>query len=258
MITCSVPYKAFNFPVGEWHCVVGYFPNDLRQITITWEFEQWATWKGYANRDRFEFRHELEYGLTENLQLGLYLSDWRLTNPDQGETEVEWRTAGAELIYSMSDPTKVLLGAMIEVPSLLFELDTLMPRVDFISVGSNDLLQYLFAADRNNTRVSGRYDPLSAVSLRALGAIAEAARRHAKPLSLCGEMAGRPLEAMALIGLGFRSLSMAPASIGPVKQMLLGLNVGRLEVLIANLLTRSDHSLREQLRQFAINERVTI
>ena len=95
----------------------------------------------------------------------------------------------------MSDPIKVLLGAMIEVPSLLYELDTLMPRVDFVSVGSNDLLQYLFAADRNNTRVAGRYDPLSAASLRALGAIAEAARRHNKPLSLCGEMAGRPLEA---------------------------------------------------------------
>ena len=78
----------------------------------TWEFEQWATWKGYANRDRFEFRHELEYGLADNLQLGLYLSDW-LTDPDQGDTEVEWRTAGAEVIYSLSDPTKDAIGSAL-------------------------------------------------------------------------------------------------------------------------------------------------
>lgn len=78
-----------------------------------WEFEQWATWKSYSNRDRFEFRHELEYGLRDDLQLGLYLSDWRLTNPDEGDTEVEWRTAGVELIYSMSDPTKDLIGSAL-------------------------------------------------------------------------------------------------------------------------------------------------
>ena len=128
------------------------------------------------------------------------------------------------------DPTRVLLGVMIEVPSLLFELDAVMPRVDFVSVGSNDLLQYLFAADRNNTRVASRYDALSAAPLRALG---DHRRRGQTPQacrsSLCGEMAGRPLEAMALIGLGYRSVSMAPASIGPVKSMILSLDAGALE-----------------------------
>lgn len=78
-----------------------------------WEFEQWMTWKGYDNKDRFEFRHELEYGLTDDLQLGLYLSDWRLTNPEDGESEAEWRTAGAELIYAMTDPTKDLIGSAL-------------------------------------------------------------------------------------------------------------------------------------------------
>ena len=115
---------------------------------------------------------------------------------------------------------------MIEVPSLLYELDALLPRVDFVSVGSNDLLQYFFAADRNNPRVAARYDALSAAAARALATIVEAARRHDRPLSLCGEMAGRPLEAMALIGLGYRSISMAPASIGPVKSMVLSLDAG--------------------------------
>ncbi len=122
---------------------------------------------------------------------------------------------------------------MIEVPSLLYELDALAAAVDFISVGSNDLLQYLFAADRNNPRVAARYDALSAAPLRALAVIADAARRHGRPLSLCGEMAGRPLEAMALIGLGYRSISMAPASIGPVKSMVLSLDAGALERWLA-------------------------
>ncbi len=158
----------------------------------------------------------------------------------------------------MSDPTKVLLGAMIEVPSLLYELDTLMPRVDFVSVGSNDLLQYLYAADRNNTRVAGRYDPLSAAALRALGGIAEAANRHSKPLSLCGEMAGRPLEAMALIGLGYRSISMAPVSVGPVKSMVLTLDAAALQRWMAGVLKSGEGSLRAQLKRFAEDQGVEI
>jgi phosphotransferase system enzyme I (PtsP) len=147
----------------------------------------------------------------------------------------------------------VLLGAMIEVPSLLYELDTLMPRVDFVSVGSNDLLQYLYAADRNNTRVSGRYDPLSAASLRALAAIAEAAGRHNKPLSLCGEMAGRPLEALALIGLGYRSISMSAAAIGPVKAMLTELPHAQLKSFLDDALSRParGRDMRRELQSFA-------
>ncbi|MFZ1105608.1 MAG: phosphoenolpyruvate--protein phosphotransferase [Hyphomicrobiaceae bacterium] len=159
----------------------------------------------------------------------------------------------AELLQrrGLAGPASVLLGAMIEVPSLLFELDALLPRVDFVSVGSNDLLQYFFAADRNNTRVAARYDPLSAPPLRALGSIVEAARRHDRPLSLCGEMAGRPLEAMTLIGLGFRSISMAPASVGPVKSMVLSLDAGALLRWLASNLRGSEGSLRGGLKRFA-------
>jgi phosphotransferase system enzyme I (PtsP) len=133
-----------------------------------------------------------------------------------------------------------------------------MPRVDFVSVGSNDLLQYLYAADRNNTRVSGRYDPLSAASLRALGAIAEAARRHDKPLSLCGEMAGRPLEALALIGIGYRSISMAPVSIGPVKSMVLSLDAAALQRWMTGIVASGEGNLRAQLKRFAEEQGVEI
>jgi phosphotransferase system enzyme I (PtsP) len=157
-----------------------------------------------------------------------------------------------------ADPTRVLLGAMIEVPSLLFELDALLPRVDFISVGSNDLLQYLFAADRNNARVSTRYDALSAAPLRALAAIVDAAKRHDRPLSLCGEMAGRPLEAMALIALGYRSISMAPASVGPVKSMILSLDAGAIERWMAANIHSGEGSLRARLKRFAEEHGVEI
>jgi phosphotransferase system enzyme I (PtsP) len=152
----------------------------------------------------------------------------------------------------------VRLGAMIEVPALLYELDALMPRVDFVSVGSNDLMQYFFAADRNNTLVADRYDALSVAPLRALSTIAEAARRHERPLSLCGEMAGRPLEAMALIGLGYRCISMSPASIGPIKSMVLSLDTRVLERWLDEHMQAGGGSLRGGLQRFAAEQGVEI
>ena len=155
-------------------------------------------------------------------------------------------------------PRKVRVGTMLEVPALAFQLPALLSSVDFISVGSNDLMQFFFASDRGNPRLGGRYDLLSPPMLNFLKGIVDASRARGVPVTLCGEMAGRPLEAMALIGLGFRSLSMAPASIGPVKQMLLALNTGKLASSMSDLYDRSEHSLREQLKQLAINERVPV
>ena len=130
---------------------------------------------------------------------------------------------------------------MIEVPALLWQLDCLLPLADFASVGSNDLLQFLFAADRGNARVADRFDSLNPAALKALRVIVEGAERHAVPLTLCGEMAGRPLEAMAVIGLGFRAISMAPASVGPVKAMILSLDVGELRARLDELLDIQGH-----------------
>ncbi len=155
-------------------------------------------------------------------------------------------------------PRKVRVGTMLEVPALAFQMPALLSTVDFISVGSNDLMQFFFASDRGNPRLGSRYDLLSPPMLNFLKGIVDSARQRGVPVTLCGEMAGRPLEAMALIGLGFRSLSMAPASVGPVKQMLLGLDAAKLAALMAGLYDRTEHSLREQLKQFAINERVPI
>ncbi|TIP95146.1 MAG: phosphoenolpyruvate--protein phosphotransferase [Mesorhizobium sp.] len=126
-------------------------------------------------------------------------------------------------------PTSLKLGAMLEVPSLLFQLDELMKAVDFVSVGSNDLFQFVMAVDRGNTQLSDRFDALSTPFLRVLKQIADAGVRNQTPVTLCGELAGKPISAMALIGLGYRSISMSPASIGPVKAMLTELPLAELE-----------------------------
>jgi phosphotransferase system enzyme I (PtsP) len=150
-------------------------------------------------------------------------------------------------------PSEVQLGVMVEVPALLWQLDEITTRVDFLSVGSNDLQQYLFAADRDNKRVADRFDCLSAGFLRALQAISEAGRRHGKPVTLCGEIGGRPLEAMTLVALGYRGLSMSAAAIGPVKAMVLSLDAGAAAREVEALLSGCGDaaSLREPLRAVA-------
>ncbi len=150
-------------------------------------------------------------------------------------------------------PASIALGAMLEVPSLLWQLDEIAAEADFISVGSNDLMQYLFAVDRDNKRVADRFDTLSPAFLRALRRIAEVGERGLAPVALCGEIGGRPLEAMTLIALGFRDLSMSATAIGPIKAMILSLPLnevrGEIEALIAE---RGDRgSLREPLREIA-------
>ncbi len=149
-------------------------------------------------------------------------------------------------------PKVIRLGTMVEVPALLFEIEELLGEVDFVSVGSNDLMQFMFAADRGNRMVADRFDPLLPSFLRALRRIARAAERHGKPATLCGELAGRPLTAMALIGLGFRSISMTAAAVGPVKAMIRGLDVAAIEVAMDRMLADpSTGSLREALMAFA-------
>ena len=176
---------------------------------------------------------------------------------DEARRHIEQERMRFTLATAQPAP-RIRVGAMIEVPSMLFDLDHTLPRIDFASVGSNDLMQFLFAADRSNPRVAGRYDPLSVASLRALRSIVEACGRHEVPLNLCGELAGRPLEAMVLVGLGFRSISMAPASIGPVKAMILSLDAGRIAGLLEELMARETGSLRSDLQRFAEQDGVEL
>ena len=155
-------------------------------------------------------------------------------------------------------PNNVLVGAMFEVPALLFELDAFLTRVDFVSVGSNDLMQFLFAADRTNARVASRFDVLTPAPLRALRTLIRAAKKYKVPVTVCGEMAGSPLEAMTLIALGLRSLSMAPASIGPIKTMILSLDAEKATACLEELLKEGAKDVRPLLQQFAETERVAL
>ena len=122
-------------------------------------------------------------------------------------------------------PSKLELGAMIEVPSLLWELDQVLPEADFVSIGSNDLVMFLTAADRGNKRVAKAYDPIALPRLRALKHIVDMAKRYNVPLTMCGELAGKTVEALALLSIGMTKLSMSPPSIGPIKEMILGLEL---------------------------------
>jgi phosphotransferase system enzyme I (PtsP) len=150
-------------------------------------------------------------------------------------------------------PELVEVGTMLEVPSLLFQLEELLSRVDFLSVGSNDLMQFFYAADRGNPRMSERFDPLSAPVLRALRTIVQAARAHGKPLTLCGELASKPIGALALVAIGYRSLSVTPSALGPVKAMLLDLNCRKVEEFLRPLIDSPAGSvpIRERLKAFA-------
>jgi len=162
-----------------------------------------------------------------------------------------------ELAWNLSrgyePPRTASLGVMVEVPSLLWQIDEIAAAADFLSVGSNDLMQYLYAVDRDNRRVAGRFDPLSVGFLRALRSIADAGARHGTPVTLCGEIGGETLEAMALMAIGYRELSMSAASIGPVKAMTLTLNIGEAARDVEAMLVkgRADASLREALNRLA-------
>jgi phosphotransferase system, enzyme I, PtsP len=148
-------------------------------------------------------------------------------------------------------PSALRVGAMIEAPALIWHLDALLPMTDFVSVGTNDLMQYLFAADRGNPRVAERYDFLSPPALRAMAAIQEACAETGTPVSICGETAGRPLEAFVLVALGFDRLSAPPAGIGPVKRMVLSLDREAARRGVAGLLKGSSGSLRNEIETLA-------
>jgi phosphotransferase system enzyme I (PtsP) len=169
------------------------------------------------------------------------------------EEQVEWaRSAHRKL------PSQILYGAMLEVPSLAEMLDQLLPRVDFISVGTNDLTQFLFAADRSDPRLAQRYDWLSPAILRFLKRILDQAASAGVPVRICGEMAGRPLEAMALIGLGVENVSITPAAVGPVKAMVRSLDAAAIRTRMDQLLAKPPKDMRKALGDWARRHNVVV
>ena len=155
-------------------------------------------------------------------------------------------------------PGVIKTGVMLEVPALLWQLPALCERVDFLSIGTNDLVQFLFACDRGNPRLADRYDPLSMPMLALLREVIARTRDARVPLSMCGEMAGNPIEAMALIALGFRTLSMAAPAIGPVKTMIRSLDAAAAAAYLDEIAGRPDHSLRPRLDSYARDHNIAL
>jgi len=169
------------------------------------------------------------------------------------EEQVDWaRKARRKL------PSKIEFGAMLEVPALAEMLDQLLPRIDFLSIGTNDLTQFLFAADRSEPRLAQRYDWLSPAILRFLKRVLDAARAAGVPVRICGEMAGRPLEAMALVGIGAEKFSITPVGVGPVKAMVRSLDAAAVRARLDQLLAKPPKDMRKALADWARRHSVTI
>jgi phosphotransferase system enzyme I (PtsP) len=169
------------------------------------------------------------------------------------EEQVAWAERGNREV-----PSRIEFGAMVEVPSLAEMLDQLLPRVDFISIGTNDLTQFLFAADRADPRLAERYDWLSPAILRFLKRIIDTAGAADKPVRICGEMSGRPLECMALVGLGAENFSITPAAVGPIKAMVRSLDAAAIRARMDQWLAKPPQDLRKALTDWARRHRVAV
>lgn len=169
------------------------------------------------------------------------------------EDQVDWARKGHRKL-----PKRIEFGAMLEVPALAEALDQLLPRVDFLSIGTNDLTQFLFAADRADPRLAERYDWLSPAILRFLRRVTVQAHAAGVPVRVCGEMGGRPLEAMALIGLGVEDFSITPAAVGPIKAMVRSLDVAKVRTRMEQLLEKPPANMRKALSDWARRHSVAI
>lgn len=169
------------------------------------------------------------------------------------EAQRVWREDHGHLM-----PSEILYGCMLEVPALAEVLDLILPHLDFLSIGTNDLTQFLFAADRSDPRLADRYDWLSPAILRFLRRIVRQANEAEVPVTVCGEMGGRTIEAMALIGLGIEQLSITPAAVGAIKAMIRSLDVEMLSGQMEDWLAYPPHDMRDALLDFAEQRGVAI
>jgi phosphotransferase system enzyme I (PtsP) len=155
-------------------------------------------------------------------------------------------------------PEAIRYGVMLEVPSLAEQLDLIAPKISFLSIGTNDLTQFLFAADRSNPKLAERYDWLSPSILRFLHRAVKTVRDYPVSVTVCGEMGGRQLEAMALLGLGICRLSITPASVGPIKQMVRQLDIAKLQEAMAGWLSAPTSDMRATLAQWAADNGISL
>ena len=169
----------------------------------------------------------------------------------QAKAEMD-KAMAREAILGHPLPSKLRVGAMLETPSLAFAPDAFFEEVAFISVGGNDLKQFFYAADRENERVRKRYDTLNPAFLTFLKSIADRCAKYDTPLSFCGEDAGRPIEALCFAAIGFKTLSMRPASVGPVKHLLRRVDLNEVREIIDASITAGDSSVRRAVADWLV------
>ncbi len=197
---------------------------------------------------------EAAAGKTLNVMFPMVSEPWEFDAAKEiFEAQRKWLVSRSKHV-----PRNIRYGSMLEVPALAEVLDILLPKLDFLSIGTNDLTQFLFAADRANPKLAERYDWLSLPILRFLKRIADACHAHDTPVTVCGEMGGRALEAMALIGLGVERLSITPAAIGPVKAMIRSLDAAALRLEMADILAGKVMNPRERLINWAQSNAVEL
>jgi phosphotransferase system enzyme I (PtsP) len=189
-----------------------------------------------------------------NIMFPMVSEPWEF---DQAKALVEAQRAWLAQRRKLT-PRTIRYGAMLEVPALAETLDLLLPRIDFISIGTNDLTQFLLAADRSNPRLAERYDWLSPAILRFLRRVVAQCDTAGVPVAVCGEMGGRALEAMALIGLGVTRLSITPAAVGPIKAMIRSLDRRAAMAELDRVLAAPPADIRAALSEWAASQGVAI
>jgi phosphotransferase system, enzyme I, PtsP len=197
---------------------------------------------------------EASVGKTLNVMFPMVAEPWEF---DAAKTIFEAQRAWL-ISRGKRGPNKIRYGAMLEVPALAECLDILLPKIDFISIGTNDLTQFLFAADRSHPKLAERFDWLSPAVLRFLRRVVDPCNEADVSVTVCGEMGGRTLEAMALIGLGIERLSITPAAVGPVKAMLRSLDVEPLRAVMKQLLAAPPADMRGALSDWAVQNGVEL
>jgi phosphotransferase system enzyme I (PtsP) len=155
-------------------------------------------------------------------------------------------------------PKAIRYGSMLEVPALAESLDILLPHLDFLSIGTNDLTQFLFAADRADPRLAERYDWLSVSILRFLKRVANECHAANVPVTVCGEMGGRPLDCLALLGIGIERVSITPAAVGPIKAMIRSTNIADAKTRLDSILANPIRDVRGALQEWAVSNKIEI
>ena len=193
-------------------------------------------------------------GRTLNVMFPMVSEPWEFDRAREiFDAQLAWLKAQRRLL-----PEAIRFGAMLEVPALAEVLDLLLPKLSFLSIGTNDLTQFLFAADRANPKLAERYDWLSPAILRFLARVVRQVEPTGVDLTVCGEMGGRRLEALALLGLGIERLSITPAAVGPIKALIRSVDAGEIRAAMDGWLAAPPAAMRAELSAWAAARQIEV